>query len=285
MGLWLRRKRVLVLAYHNVVPDGMLGRGDASLHLGLSGFRRQLDLICSACRPVCLGDVLSGDWKGQGNMMAVAITFDDAYRGAISLAIPELEKRGAPATVFVAPGILGDRTLWWDALATTEHGGVPPHLRDRILEEGRGRCDGAREVTGIEKVEWCEMPELMRTVGEEELLTLRGRPGIRVGSHSWSHPSLVRFPAADLSRELELPRAWLRERFGDSYLDVLAYPYGHCSPHVERASYAAGYEAALDLRGGTADPDDPARRFRMARNNVPQGLSIPGLSLRLAGVR
>lgn len=283
LGRLLRRDEALILAYHNVVPDQLVGRGDASLHLGLSMFRRQLDLIVRACRPVSIIDLLSGAWKDRQRRLAVAITFDDAYRGTVSLGVPELAKRGIPATLFVAPAILGDRTLWWDAFADAGRRGLSEQLRTRILEEGRGTHEGAVSVGASWGMEWRDMPDLMRTVTEEELRGLRGNPEITVGSHTWRHPSLVTLSEQELSEEFGRSQAWLKERFGDVYVNAVSYPYGHSSSRVEEACRSAGFAGGLDLRGGLMERANAGDRFRMARNNVPQDLSLEGLSLRLAG--
>jgi hypothetical protein len=38
------------------------------------------------------------------------------------LGIPELVRRGLPATVFVAPALLDQRAFWWDRLANPTTG-------------------------------------------------------------------------------------------------------------------------------------------------------------------
>ena len=49
----------------------------------------------------------------------VVVTFDDGYRGILTNALPIAESKGAPITVFVTSGILGNHDgLWWDRLGT-----------------------------------------------------------------------------------------------------------------------------------------------------------------------
>jgi peptidoglycan/xylan/chitin deacetylase (PgdA/CDA1 family) len=275
----VRRDRAIVLAYHNVVPDELAGSGDSSLQLPLSAFRRQLDTMCRECDPVPLIDLLRDDQGARNGRMPVAITFDDAYRGTLELALPELEERGLPSTIFVAPGLLGDRTLWWDALA--EDGEVEPELRSRIFSEGEGTLPRARRIAEADGLTWREMPELLRTSTEPELARAVARGGCTLGSHAWSHASLVHLSHAALQEELARPRDWLRERFGGSYVDVLSYPYGHTSAEVAAAAAASGYQAGLALTRGSLRDAIRTTPFALPRMNVPAGLSANGMRIRL----
>lgn len=281
LGRWVRRGRAMILAYHNVVPDDLAGRGDSSLHLPLSVFRRQLDLISRECRPLPLMDLLGGAWDPQPGRLPLAITFDDAYRGALALAVPELAKRHLTATVFVAPALLGDRTLWWDALAASVEGGPAPDLRARILEAGNGRLEKAREMGARDGAGWQEMPELLRTSTEAELTRAVTRGECTVGSHTWSHASLTSLDDAAVAEELARSRSWLRDRFGDAYVDAVSYPYGNWSSAVENVAEACGYRAGLALTSGSLRAGSSAGRFRVPRMNVPAGLSETGMRIRM----
>jgi peptidoglycan/xylan/chitin deacetylase (PgdA/CDA1 family) len=281
LGRWVRRGRAMILAYHNVVPDEIAGVGDRSLHLPLSAFRRQLDLISRECQPLPLADVLCGRWIPQRGRLPVAITFDDAYRGAVALALPELADRGLAATVFVAPDLLGDRTLWWDALAAGLAGNGTPDLRTRILELGGGKPEHARALGTSEGVRWQEMSELFRTCTEAELTRVVTKGECTVGSHTWSHASLTNLDENAVAKELARSRSWLRDRYGEAYVDVVSYPFGHWSPSVEKTAESCGYQAALALTKGSIRAGTTTHRFRLPRMNVPAGLSETGMRIRM----
>ncbi len=62
-----------------------------------------------------LAAALHGDGAGK---RSVAITFDDGYVDNLTTALPLLEKRDVPATVFILTSTIGaEREFWWDALA------------------------------------------------------------------------------------------------------------------------------------------------------------------------
>jgi peptidoglycan/xylan/chitin deacetylase (PgdA/CDA1 family) len=259
--------RSLVLAYHNVVQDSEAGRGDRSLHLPLSVFRHQLDLLEEHCRVISLAQIVAG--VPDGDRPNVAITFDDAYRGAVELGVAELIRRGLPATVFVAPGLLGLTVTWWDGLAERA-GGVREEERQRILEEEKGRSTPPAGVT---------LPAHYSCANEAQVLEL-ARAGIDLGAHTWSHPNLARLAQEELMSELERPLEWLRQH--NVRTAMLAYPYGITCRHVERAVEAAGYEAAFRVHGGWMSRTSRSR-WSLPRFNIPAGLSDAGFRLRLAG--
>jgi len=271
------RGRTLILAYHNVVADSSESVGDRSLHLPLADFKAQLDLLERHCQVVGLEQALTPG----GVRPRVAITFDDAYRGALRLAVPELARRGLPATVFVCPGRLGGWTFWWDRLAT-EREGLPPLIRRHVLETLQGRDEAAQEWARSQRLQLAALPEDYRTAAEEELQSAARYPGLRLGSHSWSHAALPSLDQEALVQEVARPLEWLRSHVANPLL-WLSYPYGLSSPAVARAAQQAGYQAACLVSGGwlpTTIPD----RFALPRLNLPRGLSANGFRLRTAGL-
>jgi peptidoglycan/xylan/chitin deacetylase (PgdA/CDA1 family) len=281
-GAWIRRRNALVLAYHNVVPDGSSAAGDIGLHLPLAAFRAQLDYISQYFRVVSLTQMLSGTWRQASSTMAVALTFDDAYRGTLSLALPELERRGMPATFFVAPGILGDRTLWWDGLAATMDASLFSNsIRDRLLRDSDGTEEGVRALAAREALEMRGMGFYYRTATTSELTATLDDNLFTVASHTWSHGSLVRLSPTELVSELRRPMEWLNDLFPGRYVNAIAYPYGHHSLAVEIASARVGYEAGFGLSHSWIVDLPPRLLYRCPRLSVPAHISLDGFRLRM----
>ncbi|HEX6533140.1 MAG TPA: polysaccharide deacetylase family protein [Gemmatimonadaceae bacterium] len=278
-----RRRRagdVLVLAYHDVVPHGAAPMGDRSLHLPRSAFARQLDLLRATHDVIPLEAALARG-AARASRPSAVITFDDAYRGAVTGAIEELEARGMPATVFVPPAFVGGGAFWWDALTPPGAPGLPADVREHALTALAGRSDAI--LAGEESRGALDaIPSYARCATEAELRRAAAVPGITLASHTWSHPNLAALQPEALDDELRRPLAWLRERF-DEVLPLLTYPYGLASPAVERAAREAGYEAALRIDGGWLSRA-PADRYALPRMDVPAGLSPAGFRLRIAGL-
>ena len=275
-----RRGSTLILAYHNVIPDDAAPIGDCSLHLSLARFRSQLDRLEKTHDIVDLATARGA--SGGSNRPRAAITFDDAYRGALALALPELARRGLPATVFVAPGLLGSTGCWWDLLAAPDGSGLLPSVRDHVLDALRG--DGAAAVAWARTIALplVSLPVHAGIATEEELRTAAALPGIRLGVHTWSHCNLACGGDAELEAELVRPLVWLRERF-ERVVPWLAYPYGRYASTTARDARNAGYEGALRIDGGwVPSAGDPS--FVLPRLNVPAGLSRAGFILRASGL-
>ncbi|NLG63528.1 MAG: polysaccharide deacetylase family protein [Candidatus Cloacimonetes bacterium] len=262
---------VAILAFHNVVPPEDAGQGDTSLHLPLPRFIQQIERVARTHEIVDLETALSG----PGHRPRAVLTFDDAYRGAVTLALPELRKRGLPATVFVAPALLGQSTTWWDDLGAA--GLMNDARRDDALTTLQGRAERVRDELGI-------MPaSLPHSYGIATVDELRAhtRDGVTLGSHSWAHEHLPSLTAGELRESLVNTRDWLRSS-GMPFVDCLALPYGAGSQQVASVADDIGHSAVLLVRGGLLrHPFDAAT---VPRINVPAGLTREGLELRTSGI-
>jgi len=269
--------RVLVLAYHNVVPDGTAA-GDLANHLPVSRFAAQLEELRATHDVIPLSEMMRpAPARGRPR---VAITFDDAYRGAVTLGVDELTRRAMPATIFVAPAFVGGRSFWWDALATPE--GLDPAVRTRALVDLAGGDEAIRRWAASAGLVVARVPDVACAASDEELARAAARPGVTLGSHSWSHPNLTRLAPSELAAELSRPREWLRARFAN-VIDWLAYPYGLHDKAVAAAAAGAGYAAAVAISGGWV-PRTAPDHFAIPRVNIAPGLSIRGFALRAAGL-
>jgi peptidoglycan/xylan/chitin deacetylase (PgdA/CDA1 family) len=273
-GRLRRRSQRLVLAYHNVVPNGTPATGDASLHLALDTFRRQLDDLVATGDAVSLEALLNAP-SGERR---IAITFDDAYAGALTLAIPELIGRGLPATIFVAPDLLGRGVPWWDRLG--QQGRLTGSRRDEALIRHQGKS-ALIMAKGTEAV----VPALLATCAiatADALIAAARHPGITIAGHTMTHPALPRLHEDELERELTASAEWLRAACPAAWRPWIAYPYGLTDDGVARAAASAGYSAGFEVSGGWHQPGtDP---MRLPRFNVPAGISRSGFGIRLNGV-
>lgn len=278
----LGRRRALVLAYHNVVPDGQPPGGDLSLHISRGAFAAHLDLLARDHQVVPLHSLLSGSSAAAGRP-PVAITFDDAYHGAVTAGVRELASRGMPATIFVAPRFLGGRSFWWDSFGDADDAGLAESFRMHALGPLRGEEEVIRRWAATHGETERPVPCHARAASEEDLREAVSHPGITLGSHTWSHPNLARLTPEEVREQLARPLVWLRERFGDAVIPVLAYPYGLSSSCAEQAAEAVGYSAGFRVEGGHL-PEQQGNAFALPRLNVPSGLSAAGLALRSAGI-
>ena len=270
--------RCLVLAFHNIVAAGQDPGGDRPLHLPADAFERFLDLLAATHEVVGLASIASP--PHAGDRPRAVITFDDAYAGALRYGLPALAARKLPATIFVAPGLLGRPACWWDRLADPQHG-LEEADRRHALGPLRGD-DGAIMAWAASAGRATTAPrEDFRIATEVELGAAARQPGVTIGAHTWSHCNLTAITGDEIAPELERPLAWLRARFPTAR-PWLAYPYGLSSPAVARAAERAGYAWGCEISGGWFTFDQNA--WSVPRLNVAAGLSDRGFILRAAGV-
>lgn len=275
---WANPDRISVVTYHNIVPEGAPRIGDQSLHLPVDAFSAQMQELARTHEIVPL-DSLWADPGRRGRPRA-AVTFDDAYSGALGLGIGELARMGLPGTVFVAPGILGRRQLWWDRL------GADPELlareRGRALHELDGDARLVLEQWEPDATE--ELPEYARTGTLPEVLEAAERPGVSLGAHGWSHRNLGALPETEARSELRRSLHWLEEHVSEAMIPWVSYPYGLATPEVQRLAEEVGFDGGfLSGGGGFHRSAGATRRFALPRVNVPRGLSMDGFRIRATG--
>ena len=273
----VRGKR-LILAYHGIIPQGEAPAGEPALFIAQRDFAMHLDMLASEADVVPLERI---DEPGDGRPR-VAITIDDAYRGAVNVGARELVERGLPATIFVPPGRLGNHVFWWDALLYRS-AKLDEHLRNHALYKLSGSDERVRAwAVGAGIPVRDELPAYARTATRAELDAAVSLGGITLGSHSWSHPNLASLDADDVISEVRRSREWLRTEFGEKAIDWLAYPYGLESLQTRVAVAAASYVGALCIGGGwhRASEFSP---FARPRFSIGAGLSVAGLRARVQG--
>jgi peptidoglycan/xylan/chitin deacetylase (PgdA/CDA1 family) len=207
---------VLVLSYHAVSEDWPAG-----LAIAPDRFR---DHVRCLVRRGYRGVTFSEAALGTPEHDAVAITFDDAYRSVLEVALPILSEAGFPATVFAPTAFIGsDKAMVWPGIDQWQDG----EYADELLP-----------------MSWSEL----------EALAVRGW---EIGSHTRRHPVLPRLATDVLDEELRRSRADVEDRLGRPCLS-LAYPYGYRDDRVIDATRRAGYAAAArTARGRFTPPNSP----------------------------
>jgi peptidoglycan/xylan/chitin deacetylase (PgdA/CDA1 family) len=190
---WLRRlcgkeavgSRV-VLYYHSIPSDKR------------AAFARQLDTIVRWAKPIP-ADVRR---PLNGDAHYVAVTFDDGFENVVENALPELEKRKIPSTIFVIADALGRFPHW---------------LTDPAEREQHGKL---MSVDQLQKV-------------PSELVS--------IGSHTMTHPVLPLLSPRKARHELSESRAKL-EKLLNVPVDLFSFPRGAFNEDLVRWCQEVGYE-------------------------------------------
>lgn len=183
---WKPRKKCIVLAYHSVT-DAQRAR-----------FASQMDVLIRNAAPV-RADVDACPVQGE---RYAAVTFDDGFQNIVDNALPELEKRSIPSTLFVVTESLGGSRGW-------EHLGGDDTRQEKVMS----------------------VEQLKRL--SAELVT--------IGSHTMTHPLLPSVDRNRLHQELAGSRMKLKQILNRE-VNLLSFPYGGFNDTVVAGCREAGYE-------------------------------------------
>ncbi len=252
-----------ILMYHRIGP-----RDPLRLSIPDSEFRAHLQILKSRGYRVCdLAEIAHDDRSGDHQ---VALTFDDGYDDALTIASPILEEFGFPATFFVvAAGLMDRQAFWWDVLHDTLSwddlpGSIRVPFRDGPVvlptESADNRLRARDRI--MEALYLADLDErdaivetLLRAQGtvtrspralldREQLVELSRRPGVTVGSHTLNHLWLPAQTTGRCLEELTRSKMLLEDVLGQS-VKTLSYPFGGTSAFLQPLVVHAGYDVAV----------------------------------------
>lgn len=271
-----------ILCYHNVVGDGHAVTGEPSLHIAASDFESHLHRLRKHYEFVPLADYAERLAAPGGARGLAVCTFDDAYSGVLTHALPLLADLNVPCTIFVVAEAPGQpEAFWWDDawIAASDR----DTNRSLWLEGLQGRSDLIRATCASHRALGVRTQDATPATWTElstAVTAARGR--VTLGVHSATHPSLDRISEAMLARETAGARSALQAHLPGP-LDTFAYPYGRWDETARQAVAHAGFRMAVTLDPGRNDRrSDP---LALKRLNVPASIRPDALELWAAGWR
>jgi peptidoglycan/xylan/chitin deacetylase (PgdA/CDA1 family)/glycosyltransferase involved in cell wall biosynthesis/SAM-dependent methyltransferase len=270
----------VVLVYHRVAeltPD--------SHHLCTppAVFRSQMMCLRDHWTPMALEELLEAAAAGDIPDRAVAVTLDDGYLDALTIASPILEAAEVPATFFVNTDRLDVRhERWWDvleqlflgegvkqaprlpsllAVTVTGHSFEIPTATDRdraaaldLLNRLAWPLEAAARTQLLHDVcTWSGtvVPERAthRVMTGTEILQLASRPGHVVGDHTVHHLALSKHSAAAQRAEIFEGKRALEQLLGHR-VTLFSYPYGDYDGNTVVAVRDAGFLGAVTVEAG-----------------------------------
>ena len=210
------RKTLAILGYHKIGPAP--GEWNTWNYVSANDFEGQLEFLSQNGWSVINVDTfLKGfDDPELLSEKSVLITFDDAYRSIITVALPLLKKFSYPAIVFVPTAFVGNYNSF-DA--------------DIFYEPKEDICS------------WEELRELDRN-------------NISIQSHGISHCHFSQISAETQFEEILVSKNLIQEKVGkEVFIFSFPYgDNGDDVPGMEKILKAAGYKAAVLYGGGTIEP-------------------------------
>ena len=295
-------KRAIVLMYHRVNDD----RDPFFPSLPSQTFREQIEYVARNYRCEPLVDVL--DWLRDDDLSGpprVAVTVDDGYPDTYHTLLPELQRVGVPATVFLAtsPPETG-RALWTDRVRHLFKAATAKHIRTPLLGEETypleaelDRRRALKKLMGeMKKLAPDALNSLMGTL-ESELEPNGSEPSVLdwdqvramchhgpifLGAHTHEHYMVSRLSSSRLFEEIGTS-VRLIERECGVRVRSFAYPNGEAEDFDDR-SFAVlktlGVDYAVTTENGFVRPKTDPYQLPRVYTSEP---SVPLFAARLDG--
>jgi peptidoglycan/xylan/chitin deacetylase (PgdA/CDA1 family) len=266
--------------YHRIAEDSFDPWGMA---VTPAHFREQLEWLSANRTVIRLEDFAERHRRGKLPANAVAITFDDGYACAASVAAPLLEKCRIAATIFLPFDLIEQRrAFWWDELQEIVLGHASSTLRVRGDTVAIGDADSSdrqwspgepartprhkafeemldhmvpMKPVDLQKTmdelrsqasRVAQVPPGKQPITPEQARALT-RDYVEIGSHSLTHPTLTSLTEAEQRREIDESIERGRAMTG-SAPKTFAYPFGTFDAQSQRLVEEAGFSCACATR-------------------------------------
>jgi peptidoglycan/xylan/chitin deacetylase (PgdA/CDA1 family) len=143
-----------------------------------------------------------------GGVRYSAVSFDDGFISVFENALPELESKEIPATVFIPTGCLGQPPGW--------------------MQTDLGNTDQEHIISA------------------EEIKRLKNHRLLSFGSHSVSHPNFLMLGDAEARHELSRSRQDL-EALLERQITLFSFPHGTHEPRLVELAQRAGYDRLFTI--------------------------------------
>ena len=268
--------KFVILCYHGIGESGNPLGAAPTREL----FESQMRFLRENYRVVSLDEVCRELRSGAKSEPGVAITFDDGYRSAYTVAFPILQKYYLPATIYLTlDSVETGQVAWYDrvflAMALAPSGELQLDLQGPChfqLNSPEDRLRAALEVVALlrtlpncQRRDSCALLEnkiglpqnalSSRVLDWEEIHTMN-QAGIAFGSHTLTHPVVSRLAPEELEQELSASKSLIEKKLGAPVLDF-AFPFGKasdCSPAALEMLSRCGYRSAVTTVPGVNTP-------------------------------
>lgn len=286
--------KAVILMYHRVAD---LAIDSYSIVVSPDHFAQQMEYLKRSFRIMRLLDLAEAIKENRVPPQSVTITFDDGYSDFFTGAYPVLKMYQIPATVFVVPGFIDSKRLfWWDELANIlllssrlprkltvsirgksyewpilDLEGRKGVLRDiRLLLKPAEKTERDRVLSDI--ASWAGKKDT--EVGTYSLMTSRELKLLtrdkllEIGTHTMTHPMLSALSPEAQYEEIVGSRRKLEESLCLS-IQSFAYPFGErqdFNAQTVRIVKNAGFASACTTISGF--PKFRSDLFRLPRYGV-----------------
>lgn len=183
----------------------------------------------------------------------VNVSFDDGFKDVYAEAFPILRKHNVPFTLYVTTGFPdGKADLWWIQLEKDRSADEYERIMKAVYESGKPMAEEMHRLTQTDPdrnlcldlaLNWAEIKEMV----DSGLCT--------IGSHTVSHPGLVRISEDSCVAELRESKQVIEGKLGVE-VSHFSYPHSMQNANIQRMVAEAGYTSATLGYGGNVRKGD-----------------------------
>jgi peptidoglycan/xylan/chitin deacetylase (PgdA/CDA1 family) len=235
------------------------------MFLSEANFRGLLRHLKEGFEIITLDAFLSGTFPQSPTPLCL-LTFDDGWEDNFSTAYPLLRKENVPAAIFLATGVVDDKSTFWveRLLQAVRREGWPAVCSRLASVDGVLGTSGDVEslVESLKHRPARQREQILASVlsadsagpNGDSMMTWENavamvRNGIAFGAHTVTHPLLTFESPEDVARELAEAKTKIESALGHP-VQAFAYPNGDWNPEVRGAVVAAGYRCAFQVQRG-----------------------------------
>lgn len=260
--------------------------------------------VAATYRVMTLKEAVGHMEQGVLPPRSLVITFDDGYADNAEVALPILQRYGAPATFFVSTGFLDGGRMWNDSviecIRACRHDQIDlgvfdlgrrslttPTERSQVIDALLPRIKyltlSGREKAIARLLRLCDVAELPRNLmmHSEQVIAMH-RAGMEIGAHTVNHPILTSITPSEAEFEIAEGRRRL-ESLIDAPVVSFAYPNGKPGQDYDHTHVAMvrdlGYRGSVSTSPGVAKVGDDM--YQLPRF-TPWGRSLSVWGFRLA---
>jgi peptidoglycan/xylan/chitin deacetylase (PgdA/CDA1 family) len=276
-GVWT------IVMYHRVIDDPASDPFELGMCVSRDRFEAQVRMLVKHFQVLTVGDACARLARGEPlPARALSITFDDGYLDNLTLALPVLQRHGAPWSLYVPSGGWdGPQAHWWDraiaAMGSTERETLNLHAVGLSPTHEEVALKGVMAAPGVERVldalwaldwptcqdrlarleQWCDVKRTLPALAAPRCSTSQLRQlhqaGVEMGAHSITHQNLAMAAPDEVLHEMVDSRQALEDLL-QTEIRGFAHPGGREHAQAEGLARRAGFTHVLSTRSGVNQP-------------------------------
>jgi len=238
----------LLIEFHNIFKRGQKGILSIYFHNPSKAlFEKILKwLITKGYKIISIKELELFIKQKQSSDKLAFISFDDGWRGNLEL-MDSIDKYKVPVTIFISTNAVMEGNFWWEY----------------VMIKGQQKFSGIKNLADFKRLPesiFYEKIEVLKNnyflerscITLDELIKICDHEMITIGSHTITHPILIRCSLETQTNELKESKRTLINWLNKD-VEYMSYPNGDYDGNTIEIAKRCGYKLALTTNPGVID--------------------------------